>query len=325
MFSEKYKKFKKTITDFNLISNETKKIVIAMSGGKDANAMAHFLMEYQKQERPDIQLEMIIVQCPYPYYEDIPEKIFNISLDNRQKELLIKQKKERDALIAYWSQYLECTSIPMQYELIEERIMKIYDPCWFCSCFKITTMYDYLIKQQYENNTLLAMGQTKWDAYYMLLFYLFRSNGSKWYEVKKQDPQKYKFDCKIASEIYPKNNFGIPGKTICKIFPIIEFDDIETYQLSKELKTPILHDVCKELFGGLFDGKKRYLSKYLEMFSWNQKFLKLSEDSLLYNYRNMLKFMTQIEIIPPLEEVDGLVYCATFNSDFDDTIELLKK
>ena len=47
MFAEKYKKVKKTITDFKLITNETKRIIIAMSGGKDATAMAHFLMEYQ--------------------------------------------------------------------------------------------------------------------------------------------------------------------------------------------------------------------------------------------------------------------------------------
>jgi tRNA(Ile)-lysidine synthase TilS/MesJ len=323
MFAEKYKKFKKTIIDFNLITDETKKIIIAMSGGKDATAMAHFLMEYQKQERPDIQLEMINLQCPYPYGEDIPEKVFNIPLDNRQKELLVKQKKEIDALKAYWSQYLEYTSIPMQYELLDDRILKMYDPCWLCTYAKDKAFYDYLIKQQ--DNTLFAVGQTKWDNYQIVLSHLFKSNGLKWYEVKKQNPQKYISDCRLASAIYPKINIGIPGKTIYKIHPIIEFDDTETYQLSKELKAPIMFEVCKELFGDLFEDNKRNLLKYLKILSRDQKLLKLSENSLLYNFRNLAKFMTQIEIFPPLEEINGLSYEHWFNLNYDDFFKLLKR
>jgi hypothetical protein len=324
MFSEKYKKFKKTVTDFNVISNETKRIVIGMSGGKDMTVMAHFLMEYQKQERPDIQLEMITAPCPYPFCEDIPEKLFNVQLDNHQKELLIKQKREWNALKEYWSQYFKCTSIPVPHELIGDRILKMNDPCRLCIYAKQRSISDYFLNQQYEDNTLFAVGHTKWDCHHKLLSHLLKSNGSKWHEVKKQNPQKYKADClSLASSVYPKVNIGIPGKNIYEIYPIIEFDDAETYQLSRTLKAPMMEDICKKLFGDMFDQDRRNLSKYLELLSKNQKFYKLSENSLLYNYRNLVKFMAQIEILPPLEEVTGIMYDAS-HSNFNDTFKLLK-
>jgi hypothetical protein len=323
MFAEKYKKFKKTITDFNLIPNETKRIIIGMSGGKDCVTMTHLLMKYQEQERPDIQLEMITAPCPNPPWEDIPEKAFNIPLNNHQKDLLIKQKKERDVFKAYWSQYLNCTSIPVQYELMEDRIMKMHYPCELCIHTKRKAIYDYFSKQQYEDNTLYAVGHTKWDAYHKLLSHLLKSDGSKWYEVKKQNPQKYKSDCISLKKAYPKFNIGIPGKNVYVICPIIEFDDTETYQLSRELKSPIIWDICKELYGDMFDQDRRHLSKYLDLFSKHQKFFKPSENSLLYNYRNLVRFMTQIEILPPVEEVNGSMYDVS-NLNFDNTFELLK-
>jgi hypothetical protein len=258
-----------------------------MSGGKDAATMTHFLLEYQKQERPDIQLEMITAPCPNPHWEDIediPKKVFNIPLDNRQKELLIKQKKEWDAFKACWSQYLECTSIPVHHELMEDRIMKMHEPCQLCIYAKREATYGYLLKQQYEDNTLYAVGHTKWDSHHKLLSHLLKSNGSKWYEVKKQNPQKYKSDCiSLASATYPKVNIGIPGKNIYEIYPIIEFDDTDTYQLSMKLKVPIVRDICKELYGDMFEQDRRNLSKYLEILSRNQNFL---------NYQKILYYTT---------------------------------
>jgi tRNA(Ile)-lysidine synthase TilS/MesJ len=326
MFAEKYKKFKKTITDLNIIPNETKKIIIGMSGGKDASTMTHFLMQYQKQERPDIQLKMIIAPLPNPYWENIPKKAFGIPLNNHQKELLIKQKKEVDAFKVYWSQYLDYTFIPVQYELVEDRIMKMHEPCQLCFHMKMKSFHDYLLKQQYEDNTLFAAGHTKWDSHNTLLTHLLKSDGLKWHKVKERNPQKYKSDCigLAAGPAYTKVNIGIPGKTIYKINPMMEFDDTETHQLSRELEIPIITDICKELYGDMFDQSRRNLSKYLKILSDNQKYLKLSENSLLYNYRNLIKFLTQIEILPPLDEVNGLLYDA-FKSNFDDPFELLKR
>jgi tRNA(Ile)-lysidine synthase TilS/MesJ len=327
VFLEKYEKFKKTITDFNIIPNETKKIVIGMSGGKDCAIMTHFLMEYQKQERPDIKLEMIFAPVPHPFWEEIPDRVFNTPLDNRQKELIINQKKLIDSFNVYWSRYLEFKSIPIRQELFEDRILKMYNPCSLCFHYKMKAYNDYFLKQQYEDNTLFSCGLTKWDSHFTLLTHLLRSDGSKWHEVKKNNPQKHKSDCIIlaSSTAYPKVNIGIPGKTIYRINPMIEFDDTETYQLSRELKIPIVPDICMELHGEMFEQDRRHLSKCLEILSRIQNRLKLSENSLLYNYRNMVKFMTEIEILPPLEELDGITY-DVYNFDFDDnTYELLKR
>jgi tRNA(Ile)-lysidine synthase TilS/MesJ len=144
--------------------------------------------------------------------------------------------------------------------------------------------------------------------------------------VKKQNPKKYKADCIFLSSFsaFPKVNMGIPGRNIYRINPMVEFDDTETYALSRELEIPVVVDICKEVHGNDFEQDRRFISKYLEIFSRNQSRLKLSENSLLYSYRNLVKFMTDIEILPPLEEVEGLIYEA-YNSNFDEIFELLKK
>lgn len=326
MFKEKYEKFKKTVNDFNLIPDETKKIVIGMSGGKDAAIMTHFLMEYKKQECPDLSLELLLAPVPHPLWDEVPDNVFDVAIDENQKEMLVKHKKVLDDFQAYWKKYIECTIVPVQYELINNRILNMYWSCMMCFNTKMKAFNDYFVKQQYEDNTLFACGWTKWDAHYTLFSHLLKSDGSKWHEVKKQNPKKYKADCIFLSSFsaFPKVNMGIPGRNIYRINPMVEFDDTETYALSRELEIPVVVDICKEVHGNDFEQDRRFISKYLEIFSRNQSRLKLSENSLLYSYRNLVKFMTDIEILPPLEEVEGLIYEA-YNSNFDEIFELLKK
>ena len=75
MFKEKYMKFKKTVTDYDLIPDDINKIIIANSGGKDAGVLASFLLEYKREERSDLQLEMI--KAPVPEWIYSPERYFN--------------------------------------------------------------------------------------------------------------------------------------------------------------------------------------------------------------------------------------------------------
>ncbi len=326
MFRDKYEKFKKSVEDFNLIPDETKRIVIGMSGGKDAAIMTHFLMEYKKNERPDIELEMVLAPVPHPFGKEIPEKVFDMPIDNRQKELIINQKKVMDDFHAYWSKYMNCISIPVQHELIDKRILKMNWSCIMCFNTKMKAFNEYFLKQPYEDNTLFACGWTKWDAHYTLISHLLKTDGSKWYECKKHNPEKYKADCIYLASFsaYPKVDLGIPGKKIYRINPMVEFDDTETYELSKEMEIPVLVDICKELYGDTFEQDRRYAAKYLEIFSKNQKYLNLSQNSILYNYRSLLEFMKNIQILPPVEEIEGLMY-EGYNSNFDEVFNLLKK
>lgn len=325
MFKEQYRKFLRTINDFNLITTKTKKIVIGMSGGKDAAAMTHFLMEYQKKERPDIELEMLLAPVPHPLWSEVPEAVFGTNLNCRQRELLIKQKEVMDQFLSYWSVYMECKILPIERELLEDRILKMHWSCIMCFNSKMKAFNEYLLNMPSEGETLFACGWTKWDAHYTLFSHLLKSDGSKWYEMKKLNPDKYKADCVYLASFsaYPKVNLGIPEKDVYRINPMIEFDDTETYALTQSMEIPIVVDICKELYGETFEQDRRYFSKYLEIYSENQKRLNLSDDSLLYNYRNLVKYMNKIEALPPLSEVEGLMYDA-YNSNFDNVFQMLK-
>jgi len=326
MFQDKYIKFKKTIDDFNLVPLETKRIVIAMSGGKDAAAMTHFFMKYQKEERPDIKLEMLLVPVPYKYLHEVPDVVFEQKVTEKQRKLFEKQKSAMDQSYKYWSEYMKCVIVPVNHELIESRILKMHWSCMICFHTKMKAFNDYFIDQGYEDNTVFACGWTKWDSHYTLLSHMLKSDGSSWEKVKAENPQKYKSDCIFLASFaaYPKVNIGIPGKRIYRINPLLEFNDTETLALSKELNTPIVFDICNELFEGVFEQDRRFVAKYLDIFSGNQMLLNTSQSSIMYSYRNLLKFMQDSGLVPPVEEIDNLMYEA-YNSNFDQMFELLKK
>ena len=185
--------------------------------------------------------------------------------------------------------------------------------------------HKYLKEKPYEDNTLFAFGWTKWDAHYTLISHLMKSTGLKWHEEKKQNPQRYKSNCVFLASFsaYPKVNLGIPGKKIYRINPILEFDDSETYALSQELGAPVIVDFCKELYGNIFDQDRRNLSTYLKLYSSNQNLLKASSNAYMYNYRTFIKFLKDSEIVPPVEELDGVMHDA-YDSNFDAIYELLK-
>lgn len=324
MYKECYEKFKQTVKDFDLISADTKKIVIGMSGGKDAAIMTHFLMDYKKEFRPDLELIMILAQVPHPFFGEVPEVVFDCKIDERQKNLLKNQIEAINKFSEYWAKYLELKYIPVQQELIDNRILHMNWSCMMCFNTKMKAFNEYL--KTCEDNTLFACGWTKWDAHYTLFSHMLKSDGSKWNQVKKDNPSKYKADCVYLASFaaFPKVEMGIPGKKITRINPMIEFDDFETREMSKELNIPVLDDICGQIFANTFEQDRRFISKYLEIFSNNQRHLNVSEDSLLFSYRSMKKFMEDIELLPPIEEVNGILYDA-YNSDFEEVFQLLKK
>lgn len=326
MFNEKYEKFLKTVTDFDLIPIETKKVVIGMSGGKDAAVMTHFFMEYKRRERPDLELELLLAEVPHPFANEVSNIVFETPVNEDQRKLLIEQKKAMDEMFAYWSQYMECKIAPVQHELIDSRILKMNWACILCFNTKMKAFNEYLNNPIIENHSLFACGWTKWDAHYTLLSHLLKSDGSLWYDIKAKNPLKYKADSIFLASFaaYPKIDMGIPQKSIYRINPMIEFDDTETSKLAKELNVPLVYDICGDLFENTFEQDRRYLSKYLEIFTRNQRHLKLADTSILFNYRTFLKFMQNLNLIPPVEELHGII-CNAYNSNFDETFDLLKK
>ncbi len=327
MFNKYFNRFLTSIEDFNLIEKETKKIIICVSGGKDGTILAHFLMEYKKKIRPDIDLEMWTVKMPR--WEHTPEKLLNNSFYKDKNVLLQKQHEDVKAFESYWHNKIKCISIPVEHELYENRILKMNWGCILCFCTRMKAINKYLNENPYEDQTLIAFGWTKWDAHYTLISHLLKSDGSKWYKLREKNPEKYKTDCIFLASFfsYPKVELGIPGKKIFRINPLIDFDDLDTSSMLKELsklnKVPIIRDICRDLFGELFDQDRRYLSRYLDLYSRNQERLNISKKTLLYEYRNLLKFMKESEIMPPLEEIEGLVYDA-YNKNFDSVYNVLK-
>lgn len=323
MFKEKFELFKKTVADFNIIPKESKKIIIGMSGGKDGGVMAHFLLEYKKQERPDIDIEMLT--SPIPDWEHSPEDLLKTPLKDKQRELLVKQQNSINAFYSYWSKFFKSVKIPVERELYNDRILKMNWPCIICYSTKTKAFHKYLAEQPYEDNTLVAFGWTKWDAHYTLVSHLMKSTGLKWHEEKKQNPQKFKADCVFLSSFsaYGRVDLGIPGKKIYRINPMIELTDNDTTALSQQLGFPIIQDICKDLHGNGFDQDRRYLSTYLKLFSGNQKLLKASDKAFMYSYRSLMQFLKETEMIPPVEELNGVMYDA-YNSDFSELFNLLK-
>ena len=324
MYNECYEKFKRTVNDFDLIPKKTKKIVIGMSGGKDAAIMTHFLIDYKKEMRPDLELIMVLAQVPHPFYSVVPDSVFDCKLDDRQKKLLKDQAEIINKFLDYWAKHLELQYIPVQHELIDNRILHMNWSCIMCFNTKMKAFNEYLKKC--EDNTVFACGWTKWDADYTFFSHMLKSNCSDWRQIKKDNPSKYKADCIFLASFaaFPKVEMGIPDKKIFRINPMIELDDVETRTLSKELNIPVLDDICGQLFTHTFEQDRRYIAKYLEIFSNNQKYLSTTKESLLFSYRNMKKFMEQSGLLPPVDEVNGLIYDA-YNSDFEEVFNLLKK
>ena len=323
MFNEKYDKFRKTVADFDIIPRESKKIILGMSGGKDGGVMAHFLLEYQRRERPDIEIEMWT--APIPHWEQCPEELLDGPLEEKEKELLTRQKAVIDSFYGYWTKLFKSKTIPVQPELYKDRILNMNWPCILCYSTKTKAFHKFLAEQSYEDNTLFAFGWTKWDAQYTLLSHLMKSTGLKWHEEKKRNPQKYKTDCVFLASFsaYPKVDLGIPNKKIFRINPMIEITDSETAALAKEIGFPIIKDICKDMHGNKFDQDRRYLSTYIKIFSANQQMLKAPENAYMYSYRTFVKFLKDKEIVPPVEELDGVMYGA-YDSNFDGLYEMLK-
>ena len=102
MFDQAYEKFLKNMKEFDLVSEDTKKVIISTSGGKDANIMTELLYRYQQEYRKD--LELVLVNAAIPKWKYMPEDFIQ-KLDDEEK---IKALREEQVYIerhrTYWEE-----------------------------------------------------------------------------------------------------------------------------------------------------------------------------------------------------------------------------
>jgi hypothetical protein len=309
MFDSKYEKFRKTVRDFDLIPENYNTVVVAASGGKDAGVLAALFLEYKKRERPDLKLELATVPVPDWVYN--PTNWHTKLSDDRSIRLLNKQQSDISAWVTHWtSQGFTHETIPLPSGFDSRRIHELKVPCLFCFVIKMRAFLKLFCTSRYESDTLFAFGLLKWDAMYAAITQLLKSDGSLWQELKANAPQKYE-DLRLslaAFSPYPKLDRGIPGKTIYRIQPLLEFDDTETAELANLLRLPLVPDICHDIYGDKFNQDRRSLSAALNLFTRVQKDLGTPRSALLFDYRSFVAFMQKVGVLPPPGELDGAFY-----------------
>ena len=263
LFENIYAKFKKTVNDYDLIPEDTQKLCIGMSGGKDAQVMSLLLLEYKKRERNDLELELLTVSTPSWKYR--PDNYF--AGDATKQEYVSEQKKAIDDNIKFWEEKgIPTKLIDYAPEISDDTIFNAEKPCVMCFIGLYRSLCNYL-KQEYESGkkVVLSIGITKFDLLYVLESLTIRSNGKSWEYDKKNTPSKYYFNRLQTAFFspYPKILLGIPNTDIFKITPIINLTDNETRELANQLKLPRIPDPCAKLHGERFISDKRYFDGYL--------------------------------------------------------------
>lgn len=317
MFEKMYSKFLRTIKEFDLISDDMEKVVIASSGGKDANTMTTFLLEYKLRERPDLEIEIVNVVVPEWKYD--PEKYYD-RLNEAKKEILVKEREHIDVHRKYWEDkgvsYVELRATS---NIDDDKIFASNSPCLYCFISTKKTLFNYLYEQNKVKNTALAYGLTKWDILYVMSSQMLRSNGMRWEELKESNPEKYRLNCNHLASFcpYPKIEIGIPEKKVYCIEPIIEFSDLETKECAKVVNAPIIPDVCCDLYGDRFQSEKRNFDKFMLKTAKEEINLLNTIDPLFSDYNKLLEMFTSCGILPPREELSGVLYDTYFNNIMD--------
>jgi hypothetical protein len=104
---------------------------------------------------------------------------------------------------------------------------------------------------------------------------------------------------------YPQSDLAIPGRSVQRIHPLIEFDDTETRLAAEKIGFPIIPDICKELWGSGFEQDRRFLSKYIEILTRSIPPNSYSPTSMLGSYRSLISGFTRLGFLPPVEELNG--------------------
>lgn len=314
MFKNIYEKFSRMANQYDLISKDTGKIVIATSGGKDANAMTLLLHEYKKKERPDLELELATVVVPAWKYK--PDTYYDKINDEEKKQILINEREHIDNHKQYWKERgiesVEIEGLPG----IDDNI--IYDsssPCTLCFVAAKKALFKYLENHDNKKEVRVATGMIKGDVVYAMVSQILRSGGKTWQQIKKDNPKKHKMNCMHIGTFcpYPKANIGIPNKTVYSILPIIGLSDYETKYLSTEFQLPVIPDPCIKLFGDKFQSDKRHFDRFQRTTAVEElNFADNQLDPLFPDYEKLLEMFNKTGLLPPAEEMDGIMYEAYF-------------
>lgn len=318
MFEQAYVKFLETMKKYDLVSEDTKKVVIATSGGKDANIMTELLYRYQQEERPDLVLEL--ANAAIPKWKYMPDEYIDRLDDEDKKKALREEQTYIDKHRLYWEAKGIKTVYLQHYGTSnDEEIFQSSIPCTHCFVAQKKALFHYLEEMEDAESTRLAVGLTKWDMLYLALSHILRANGKTWKEIKEQDIERYKMDCMHFATFspIPKLNIGIPGKKVYTIEPIIALSDLETREYAKDLDLPVIPDVCVSLFGSKFCSDKRYFDNFMKVSAIeevnlsknNTNSLLTSElDPLYSNYEDILSLLEKTQLLPPVEDFDGILY-----------------
>ncbi len=313
MFQQKYEKFLKTVNDYELIPKEIDKVAIAMSGGKDAQVLAALLLEYKQKERPDLELEIVTVAAPRWKYK--PDEYF--ADDESKKEYITEQKKAVNETREFW----ENKVIPTAYVsnipgITEDMVMNASKPCVWCFFGLYRALCKYLEDEHKKGkNITLAFGLTKFDLLYVLESLIIRSGGKTWDYDKEHNPEKYYFNRMQLSWFspYPKLKIGIPNTEINKITPIINLTDNETRELANSLGLPRIPDPCHKLFGERFESDKRHFDRYLAGTTTEDVNTDHVNSGFFSEYQSLLDTFTRVGVLPPVEEIDNILYEGLYN------------
>ncbi len=313
LFETLYGKFLDTVKMYDLISEDTDKVAIGMSGGKDAQIVTLFLNEYKKRERPDLEIEIINVASPGWKYRPLDY----FAGDKEHAEYANEQNQYIKNTEDYWkNKGLEYTYLKQCEELTDEKIKASRKPCVWCFIGMYRTMFDYLKKEHDKGKKIvLANGVTKLDLLYVMTSLVIRSGGKTWSDDKENNPSRYYFAQQQLAcfSPYPKIKIGIPGTDICRISPIINLTDNETRALANALELPRIPDPCSKLFGTKFESDKRHFDRYLEGTTTEKIDLNHVNSGFFEDYQGLIDIYTRAGVLPPVEEIDNILYKALYD------------
>jgi hypothetical protein len=302
-----FEKYKKSLIKFDMISKDTQKIVIAMSGGKDCQILTTFMVDYRDRVRPDLELEMIT--APIPDWKYFPERHLEKFVGEDKQEILINQRRLIERNKDYWNKKgVPTIEIERVAGIDDDKISDSNDPCTWCYIATKKAMFKYLKDHNNSKNTRFAIGLTKWDSIYMMISQMLRGQG--WEDVKQKYPEIYNVNkLHIASfSPYPKLNLGIPGKTVYQIQPLIEFVDVETKALATKMNFPLIPDICQDLHGSRFQSDKRHFDRFLKATALEAMNVGSSCSPLFAEYEKMIEMFNNTKVLPPVDELHNVLY-----------------
>ena len=184
MFNKVYTKFVKHIEEFDLISNDTKKIIIATSGGKDANIMTELLYRYKIDFRPD--LELLLANAAIPKWKYNPTEFIQKNDDKKIIKALEEEGKYIEKHKKYWEQKgIKTVFLDHIEDGGDDEIFDSSIPCTHCFVAQKKALYKYMEELEDAEQSRLAIGITKWDILYMTLSNILRANGKTWQDIKR--------------------------------------------------------------------------------------------------------------------------------------------